>query len=30
MWDWLEENIQNWPEWPFETQTVLAKRIATI
>ncbi len=30
MWDWLEENIQNWPEWPFETQTVLAKRIATV
>ena len=30
MWDWLEANIQNWPEWPFETQTVLAKRIATI
>lgn len=30
MWDWLEENIQNWPEWPFETQTVLAKGIATI
>ena len=29
MWDWLEENIQNWPEWPFETQTLLAKRIAT-
>ncbi len=29
MWDWLEANIQNWPEWPFETQTVLAKRIAT-
>jgi len=29
MWDWLEENIQNWPEWPFGTQqTVLAKRIA--
>ena len=30
MWDWLEENIQNWPEWPFETQTVLTKKIATI
>jgi len=30
MWDWLEENIQNWPEWPFETQTLLAKRIVTI
>jgi len=29
MWDWLEANIQNWPEWPFEAQTVLAKRIAT-
>ena len=29
MWDWLEENIQNWPEWPFGTQqTVLAKGIA--
>jgi len=31
IWDWLEGNIQNWPEWPFETQTtVLAKRIATL
>jgi len=31
MWDWLEGNIQNWPEWPFETQTtVLAKGIVTI
>jgi len=30
MWDWLEENIQDWPEWPFETQqAVLAKGIAT-
>ena len=29
MWDWLEANIQNWPEWPFETQTLLAKGIAT-
>jgi hypothetical protein len=28
MWDWLEANIQNWPEWPFGTQTMLAKRIA--
>ena len=23
MWNWLEENIQNWPEWPFETQTTI-------
>jgi hypothetical protein len=30
IWDWLEENIENWPEWPFETQISLAKRIATI
>jgi len=30
IWDWIGENIQNWPEWPFETQTLLAKRIATI
>jgi hypothetical protein len=29
IWDWLEGNIQNWPEWPFETQTVMAKRITT-
>ena len=26
MWDWLEENIQNWPEWPFETQTNRANK----
>ena len=24
IWDWLEGNIQDWPEWPFETQTNLA------
>ncbi len=30
IWDWLEENIQNWPGWPFETQTVLTKGIATV
>jgi len=30
IWDWLEGNIQNWPEWPFEIQTVLTKKSATI
>ena len=26
IWDWLEGNIQNWPEWPFETQTNRASK----
>ena len=30
IWTWLEDNIQDWPEWPFGTQVVLTKRSVAI
>jgi len=30
IWDWLEGNIQNWPGWPFENQTVITKKSVTL